>query len=158
MPDADYTLDLDRKPPDVPVASGTHLVKIVSVEKKASTNGEYLNWRLEIVGSGDPDFGKSLWHITSLLPQARFKLDQFLDALGAPMAGRVAVSKLVGSKLKVVVKHEDWQGQQRARVDQVLHAGSSAGKDPTPQPAAAPSFAEPKPTKLQPVYSDDIPF
>lgn len=154
--ETDYALSLDRQA-QTPVASGTHLVKIVNVEKKTSQNGEYLNWRLEIIGAGDPDLGKALWHMTSLLPQARFKLDQFLDALGAPMTGRIAVGKLVGYKLKVVVKHEEYQGQMRAKVDNVLSAGG--GKEAVaPAPTSTFVPAEPKPTKLQPAFDDDIPF
>lgn len=130
----DFELDATRQAEEA-VGTGMHLCEIASVEKKTSnTSGnEYLNWRLTVIGSNDPDYGKSLWHMTSLTPQSRWKLEQFLDAVRAP-EGKLRVSKLVGRKLKAEVAHEEFEGKTRARVTNVsADIGESGAKPRAPK-------------------------
>ncbi len=95
------------------VSAGPHLMRITDVQLARSQGGnEYLNWRLEVVGSQDPDQGKSMLHMTSLLPQAAWRFQQFLDACGSPQTGKFRATSLIGKMLRVEVVHDPYTNEE----------------------------------------------
>lgn len=101
------------------VSEGIHTVKIVDWEERDGPSGKYWNYTLEIVGDGN-DQGKRLWLMISLSPAARWKLEEFLDAVAAPDEGIAHGPDFVGRGLRVRVQHEEYEGRVRARVANML--------------------------------------
>jgi hypothetical protein len=50
----------------------------------------------------------------SLVPEARFKIDQLLDAVKAPKSGSMTVEQMVGKTLRITVDHQEYNGTLRA--------------------------------------------
>lgn len=99
------------------VSAGRHLMVLEAVEQRVSSAGNsLLMWRFRIVGNRDPDADQAIFHNTSLLPQARWKLDQLLDALAAPLTGKIRVNSLRGRMMWGVVEHEEYEGTKRAKL------------------------------------------
>jgi hypothetical protein len=146
-----YFIDLGRNAKEV-VAEGMHLCEIAGCDSKQSSSGNaYLSLRFKIIGDSDPDQGKSVWGRLMLTPASRWKLEEFLDAVVAPTAGRWSPDKFLGKVLKVQVTHEEYQGETRANVDKYF---------PTSAAGAAPKAAARKglPTitpKAAPVEEED---
>lgn len=74
-------INLNRK-----IADGIKRVKIISVDEKYGPSGyPYLTFQLEV--SRGPERGLTFSDRLSLSPQARFRVNQFLDAIAAPETG-----------------------------------------------------------------------
>lgn len=107
------------------VSEGTHTFKIESSEEKMGGSGfPYWNFRLKCVDEG-PDKGQAVWAMISLSPAARFKLDQFLDAVGAPTKGTISHEHFVGKTLRATVKWETYNGSITAKPDAFLPVGAA---------------------------------
>lgn len=135
------------------VSEGVHTVRIIDWEQREGNAGPYWNYTLE-VQEDSVDNGKRLWHIVSLSPAARWRLEEFLDAVGAPRSGQAFGPDFVGSFMRVHVKHEEFDGKMRARIVGVLPpSGAKGSKTPaiTPRKRVVPSPApSPAPSKKLP--------
>ena len=120
--DSDFTIDLGRTSGD-PIAIGVHLCEVVEVVCKDGKEDPYLSWKMNVNNPQDPDDGKALWHNTSLGAKSKWSRDLWLDAIGAPTEGRMAISNFVGSMVKIRVEHEEYQGKIQARVGSASPAG-----------------------------------
>jgi len=132
MPDS-TPVDLERK--NSICSEGVHTFKIVKSEEKMGPSGPYWNFQMNCIDEG-PDKGQAVWSIVSLAPQARFKLDQFLDAVGAPEKGTVTHENFVGKTLRVKIVWETYNDTTKARADVFIPVGGPAPKS---QPAKAQS-------------------
>lgn len=125
MPDTNATLDLTRQPKEL-VSMGLHVIRVKTAEARTSKAGNAtINFRCEILGERDPDKGKALFLNFTLLPQSRWVLDKFLDAIKAPMTGKMDIQTFVGCRLRVQVVHEerkmdDGSTKQQERVIEFL--------------------------------------
>lgn len=107
-------------------SEGTHTFKIVKSEEKMGGSGfPYWNFQMTCIDEG-PDKGQSVWGMISLSPQARFKLDQFLDATNAPTKGSASHEHFVGQTLRATVKWEDYNGKISAKPDAFIPAGGGS--------------------------------
>jgi hypothetical protein len=93
---------------------GTHLFKITDAKEKLSKSDNDM-WvlTLECQDAGD-DQGKQMTVFLSMVPKARFKVDQFLDAIEAPKKGQWEVEQCIGKSLRVTVVHVEYEGSIRA--------------------------------------------
>jgi hypothetical protein len=130
-------VDLGRK--NSVMSEGVHTLKIVKSEEKQGPKGPYWNFQLNCTDKG-PDDGLSTWLTVSLAEAARWKLDQFLDAVGAPDKGSVSHGNFVGKTLRAKMVWETYNGSVKAKPDAVLPAGVSATASPATA-SAVPSEA-----------------
>ena len=100
----------------VPVGEHTAIAEDVTANY-SSKGTRMLNWYLRIVEG--PAADQTLYYGTPSEGPGRFRLDQILNALGQPQTGKVSARKLLGLPMTVVVEHEEWEGEVRARVKKV---------------------------------------
>lgn len=104
-------IDLERQANKL-VPEGVHEFTIVDSGIGQGNSGAY--WRLACEAEGDLGM---LTVFLSMSPAARWKLEQFLNAINAPTTGKMHYSELVGKRFRGLVRHEEYEGQKRATVD-----------------------------------------
>jgi len=131
MSEEKTVIDLARVDPNL--SEGVHNVLIEKGEEKQGGSGfPYWNYQCRCT---DPDEdNKAIWLMVSLAPAARWKLDQFLNAVGASETGKASIATFIGKKLRVSVVHEEYEGIPRAKVDAYIPVGSTAPVTPTGLP------------------------
>lgn len=111
-------------------AEGEHLCKIVSADEKTSQGGnEMIVVAFEVI-KGESKSAR-VYENYPLVDTALWKLKGMLQAIGMKADGKVALDldKLIGKTCIVGVKHEEYEGKTRARVDYVNRAVSAAADD-----------------------------
>lgn len=104
-------LDLDRT--TGLVSLGTHTFKVDRIREEVGPSGHpYLGLSCVCTDEG-PDRGKEAFLVLSLSPQARFKLDEFLDAIKAPKTGTMDSDSFKGKFFRAEVVHEEYEGNVR---------------------------------------------
>ena len=101
-------------------AEGKHLCKIAQVDEKTSQGGnDMLTVQFEVI-KGESKTAR-VFENYPLIDTALWKLKGLLQAIGMKADGKVQLDldKLVGKTCMVVVKHEEYEGKTRARVDSV---------------------------------------
>lgn len=112
-----------------PIPEGKYEATIFEVEQKVSQAGKpYLNWQLKVQG-GECD-GRRAFFMTSLAPAALWKLKQVLHNLGysdEELDGEMDIDiiDLVGKECTIIITHEEYQGEMRDRVGDILAAGNA---------------------------------
>jgi hypothetical protein len=123
-----------------PLPEGTYDIEIdkVEVRRNKADDGDYLNWELVVI-DGEYE-NRRLWMITSLKPNALFRLKQVLEELGmlededeemdieydddvdpSTSGGpRVLYPELEGIEAVAQVKNEMWEGRERNRVENLF--------------------------------------
>lgn len=95
------TITLTRK-----IEPGIKRLKILSIDEKFGPSGyTYLTMQMEITRG--PEKTLTFAERLSLSPQARFRVNQFLDAIAAPDSGSVDSGSFVGKYLWATVKIDD---------------------------------------------------
>jgi len=104
------------------VEPGWYFVQIVGAEVKdsQSSDSQYINWRLQI-DEPDSEFHKqSLFHMTSLKPNALSMLKNFLEAADVPWGeDGFNTEDAIGAKLEVKVDVEEYQGRMQNRIKNI---------------------------------------
>jgi len=113
-------IDLDRTSGLVSLGTHTFQVTERSTEQVGDA-GPY--WRLicKVISPGD-DQGKEVMYQLSLSPQSRFRIDSFLDGIGAPRKGKGTLAQFIGKKFRASIEHAPYQGQLRANIATVIPA------------------------------------
>lgn len=102
------------------IPEGDYLAKIIDSEVRESekSGSRYLSWKLT-VAQGEFK-GKTLYHITSLKPEALWNLRNFIHAAtGKNVAGKalnVDTSALEGKVIAVTVEDDEYEGKVRSRI------------------------------------------
>ena len=115
---------------------GTYTAAVFAIDQKYSNNGgnPYLNWQFKVQG-GDHN-GRIAFDTTSLQPQALWKLKSHLKAIAPDMdlSGSLDLDtdELLGNECRIVIEHEMYQGEPKARVKKVLPPDNSAGSADLP--------------------------
>lgn len=141
------------------VSAGTHLLRItdVALQRSQGSGNEYLNWRLEVVGQSDPDVGKSMFHMTSLLPQAAWRMEQFLDAIGSPQTGKFRATSLIGKVLRAEVVLDSYTNEETGVVSNRPKLGAMMPANSTETQAV--SGAKPAASgTMRSKQNDEVPF
>lgn len=136
MAEPEPIIDLDRN--SGIVSLGTKLFKVVETKTADGPSGfPNVTVVCEVQDQGE-DKGKRVWHNLSLNPTARFKVDEFLDAIGAAKKGQMRPSEFVGRLFKAEVIHEEYpkeSGQMRAHLSKPFPYGTTTapgGKEVKP--------------------------
>ena len=111
-------------------SEGQHTAKIVSAEVKQSSGGNDMITVAFEVTKGD-DKGARVYENYPLVDTALWKLKGLLQALGMKADGKVQLDldKLVGKIVTIVVKHEEYEGKVRAKIDEVKKFSVEAADD-----------------------------
>jgi hypothetical protein len=90
------------------------------VNPETGKKGSYINWELTIT-EGEYK-GKKLFHMTSLSEKATGLLKSFLEPCGVEIADDNSFDpdEAIGAQIKVVVAHEDYDGQPREKIKRIL--------------------------------------
>lgn len=109
---------------------GEHTAKIVSAEAKASQSGNDMIVVCFEVTKGEGK-GSRVYENYPLVDTALWKLKSLLQALGMKADGKVQIDldKLVGKVVTIVVKHEEYDGKLRARLDEVKKFSVASSED-----------------------------
>ncbi|MBT9168105.1 MAG: hypothetical protein DDT19_01450 [Syntrophomonadaceae bacterium] len=117
------------------IEPGVYLARVKKIEQRMSqAQKPYLNWVFVIIG-GDYD-GRNVFYMTSLAPNALWKLkDVLAKAFGysrRDLAGEfdLDTEALIGEEIAVVIGEEEYNGEMRDRVIDVVSA-SAVGEGPT---------------------------
>ena len=103
------------------------------VEEKQGSAGTYYAYTIKTEEAGE-DNGKEITYRVSLSPAARWKLDEFLDAVGAPTKGSAKAGDFLGRLVRFHVVEGQYNDRIRNEVDALLPA---EGPDPHPELATA---------------------
>jgi len=117
---ADFDLTRQSGAPTV----GVHTFRVDRVQEKEGDSG-YAYFGLSCVCQDQgEDQGKEVYHILSLSPAARFKMDEFLDAIGAPKKGKGTVSTFQGKVFRGDVIMDEYEGTKKAAFKKTFPASS----------------------------------
>lgn len=113
------------------VSEGVHTFKVTKSEEKISqqSGAPYWNFTCSCTDEG-PDKGTNAFLIISLQEQARFKMDQFLDAINAPESGSIDHTHCVGKTFKAEIVWETYNGSIKAGFNVLI----PFGKEFVPKP------------------------
>lgn len=90
-----------------PIPEGIHPFEITGMEVKDSRSSEhpYIAVTLSCVAQG-PNEGKTVWANLSYSPKARWKMEEFLDAVGAPAdVEDWDAEEVIGDRIRVLIEH-----------------------------------------------------
>jgi len=99
---------------------GTHTFQITErSSEEVGDSGEY--WRLicKVISPGDNQ-GKEIMHQISLGYASRWKMDEFLDGIGAPKKGKWTLEQSVGKKFRASVAHDTYNGKLKSIFESIL--------------------------------------
>lgn len=153
MSDNQFQVDLERIA-NAPVSEGVHLFKIVDGVEAEGEKGPY--WRFTLACLDPSDDGKTTQLIVSLTPQARWRLEIFLDAVGAPPKGGATIDKFIGRQFRGRVSHEDYQGRPQARINEMFPASSSPAAAKKEEPSVVVKTVSAEPT-VKPAAEQGLP-
>lgn len=136
-----YQVPLDRVA-NQPVPEGIHPFSVSEIEEGESSSQNPM-WTVTLACLTPGEEGKTVPLFLVLTPSARWKLEQFFDAVGAPTSGMVTADRFKGRKLRCQITHEDYQGRKQARVGEMWAMTAS----PVAKAPAAPQVAVSKTSK-----------
>lgn len=111
-------------------SEGDHVCKIVSADVKQSQGGNDMIVVAFEVTKGE-DRTARVYENYPLVDTALWKLKSLLQAIGMSANGKVRLDldKLIGKVVIVTVKHEEWEGKTRARVEEVKKFSTATAED-----------------------------
>lgn len=122
LPPEDIEISLVRDIHE-PMSVGQHRVKAQFRGLGQGAAGPYLRMRFECIEEG-PEEGFEATDNLSLSTKAKFKMDAFLDAIGAPRTGKIKASSFDGKELIISVEMDEYNGNVRAKVASYIPAGA----------------------------------
>jgi hypothetical protein len=97
---------------------GEYPAEVTDCSQEDGANAPYLKWEFTITAG---EFkGRKAWTNTSLAPQALWNLRGLLEAMGVEIPDSeydIDLSEAIGSNLNIVIGHEEYEGRDRARVN-----------------------------------------
>jgi len=132
-------------------SEGEHVCKIVAADEKVSSGGnDMIVVAFEVIRGEDKT--ARVYENYPLIDTALWKLKGLLQAIGMKADGKVQLDldKLIGKTCIVNVKHEEYDGKIRARVESVKKlVGSDADSDEEGDDADDDEEEEEKPAKTK---------
>lgn len=117
----EFLIPLERKEGRTILTPGTYKVRIVEAEPKQGEKGPYLKLTLDVVDANNKKTDHRVWDNISFAKKARFKVNQFLDALEMPNEkSSVSYRSLIGKTLWVTLKEETYQGKTKNVVNNYM--------------------------------------
>lgn len=117
----DFEIPLERTS-EIPASQGTHRLILTRVDRQyAKDSGNaMLVWYFRINEEG-PDDGKTVKPVYTILnATSRWKLDQLLNAFGAPQTGKVKPEALIDREILAEVKHTEFEGRKQAEIGKTM--------------------------------------
>ena len=111
-------------------SEGEHVCKIATADEKQSQSGnDMIVVAFEVIKGEDKS--ARVFENYPLIDTALWKLKGLLQAIGMKAGGKVQLDldRLIGKTCVVGVKHEEYEGKTRARVDYVKKLGAAAESD-----------------------------
>ena len=163
---SEYQVPLDRTA-NVPLSEGVHLLQITAGDEGEGAKGPY--WKFDTTCLTPSEEGKAPKPLyLSLAPQSRWKLELFLDAVGAPASGSATVEKFVGRQFRASIKHTEYEGRTQAEIGEMFPKTAAGTSAPVVKkaavvvkkaaPAVAPAKAVSKGLPADSTGDEDIPF
>jgi hypothetical protein len=136
----EFEIPLERTS-EIPAVAGTHRLILTRVDRQyAKASGSpMLVWYFRINEEG-PDDGKTVKPLYIVLDQnSRWKLDQLLNAFGAPQTGKVKPEALIDREILAEIKHTEFEGRVQAEIGKTMplsskNIGPGTKKDEAPEP------------------------
>lgn len=101
------------------VPEGRFSARIDNVEERTGkTEPHNTYWNVEFTIQDEPVVGRKVWDVFMLQPQSLWKLKRLMQCANVSPEGRMDLDsdELLGQEVGVVVAHEAYEGQARARV------------------------------------------
>ena len=136
---------------------GDHRVRITDVmEKRFNSGNEGFEITLEVSG-----YGSKLWYLLVLdrsnPAQTNQRIGEFFNSFGITHPALGTGKQWIGSVGAVRVKHEEYQGNTRAKVAFCISRSNQEKLPPWKNVGAAPTTASPF-VDLSATNNDDLPF
>jgi hypothetical protein len=108
------------------VTLGTHTFLVTDRTEEVMPDSGTPGWRIiaRVVSKGE-DEGKEVMHQISLGAASRFKMDEFLDGIGAPKKGAWDLGQCIGKKFRASVEHDVYQGKEKTKFTTIFQASDS---------------------------------
>lgn len=146
MDNSMYEVSLDRVA-NQPVSEGLHGFTVADIEETESANSHNPMWVVTLACLTEAEAGKEARMYLVLTDAARWKFEQFLDAVGAPSTGTAKAHQFVGRRLKAQVTHRTYEGRLQANIEQMFAFTSSKVTTSTPAATVRAVAATPTVTK-----------
>ena len=137
-------------------SEGQHVFKVIRASEEEGAAGPY--WRYAIQVQDGDEKGREMLLQLSLSPQARWKLDAFLDAVKAPRKGKANMEEFVGKTFVGNVIHELYEGVNRAAVGEMSPYEGSAPPRPSTKTTGSAAQAELPLDVINDNDTEDLPF
>lgn len=146
-----FEFNLDRDPADGLVPAGIHRFVVEKAVEGTGDKGPYVRLHLRVYVNGGVKHDSLVFATLSSAENARFKVNQFFDAVGAPKEGKASAPWFVGktawARFKQAVNRD---GDLSTEVDRYLSVAAAenavakeAGADPMASRSKAGVAAEP---------------
>lgn len=134
------SIDLDRS--SGATSCGIHLFEITGFKSQVSGSGNP-TWIFDVVciDPASEDKGIKMSLFLTMTQAARWKVDEFLDAVGAPRKGRMSGAQFMHKTFRGNVEDSEWDNKITRKITQCLPptgaigASAQVSKDGAQQPA-----------------------
>lgn len=114
------TFDFKREGNSGLLPNGVYRIVIEDAQEKTGPSGHpYVNLKIRAIVKGKQS-SMPIFEVISTAPEARFRVEQFLDAVGAPESGSASARWFKGKSCWASLKSEEYQGTWRNKVAQYL--------------------------------------
>jgi hypothetical protein len=105
---------------------GTHTFKISEKSKEDIGPSGDPCWYIicKVISQGD-NIGKELLHTVSLGERSRWKMDEFLDGIGAARKGKATLETFIGRTFRATVGLGDYQGKPKSIIEAFIPVSDS---------------------------------
>lgn len=108
---------------------GTYSAKIFSVVDRTEMEGKN-DWEVVLEITKEGRFkGSRIWYYLNWGEPSRWKVKEFVDALGMKAKGVLDSDRLVGKEVGIVVVADSWQGEYKGRISKFLQLSAVADDD-----------------------------
>jgi hypothetical protein len=112
---------------------GIHRLRVTDFEEKLGGSG-YPYWAFTCIIDEGSDWDEAMiWHNVSLSPQARFKMDEWLDSFGIPEGQNKHGEEFLGLNFRAKLVHDTYEGRKKLSIDSSLPDDTKAGRKRKPK-------------------------
>lgn len=115
------------------LASGTYKFRIIKVEVVTETPSGFprISLTLDVMTEEGRPLDRQMFDSISLSPKARFRVDDFLNAIGAGKEGSLDSKQLRGKTFKGIVGKQTYKGRESNIVDGYIAFDPEDGDPPS---------------------------
>ncbi|KKN66962.1 hypothetical protein LCGC14_0466420 [marine sediment metagenome] len=128
-------------------ALGTHTFKVTRAMERDGENYPYWLLFCKVIDKSE-DREKQASILLSHSPDARFRVDGFLDAINAPEDGNIKLEEVIGKVFRGTVSHDTYEGNLRAKIEQTMPYTASTAQLPMDEVQGMPEDVVPEESDL----------